>query len=612
MTTFTERVITRFGGITKDEYEIMVESLKADLNRAKGRAYEQGYFDANDEPPSGTTKSYGYERITSKSLRDISKMKHEEILQTVWSLWQSSPIAQRAMKLKQAHIVGSGAKPQTNDAELQDIYNAFWEANTLDNQSSLFALQLFLLGEQCYPVAVRESDGAVEIGYIDPEQIERVITHPDNSLKRWAVVTKQQIDADEWVAATGQRLYRIIQQDTAFLDKDGNRVIPANEGKYVTHKQTTLEPWENTMLESFGLTAYHGDVFYTPHNALSNQSRGVSDLAAVADWIDACEETLFGLAELEQFRGYFSWFVKLIGLDPNGETFKKRKNEIRVNPPKKGSVNITNDSEDWELKVADLKQSGSIETFRALLGMILGGLGFPVHWFGFGDDANKATATVQATPSQKTLEFDQSEFRTMLISMLRFVRDQAQIAGTYPGNDEEKTTVILPEINESDTAVIVNLLGPLASSLMVAIGEGWMTKQTAAELWAKLVGELGIEIDPAKEIETIAQAAADHEISVEQKRNDELKDLIDSVPLDSLDTPADTTPENLESVEGLNGAQISAVLTVLEKMSIEQVVPEAAKELLIAVGLSGNIAQKIVTLQTRLKPAADNDNTETT
>lgn len=594
MATLPERIIEALGGVTLTRQQELISSYEQRLNRA----YEQGFYDGNDEPPEGDIKSHGYRRATTNVLRDFTKMSHGKILDTVWSLWQSSPIAVRVMKLKRDHVIGRGVKPVTSDSDLQVILNDFWESNDLDKQSSNFALQLYLLGEQCYTAFVKESDGSVEIGYIDPAQIERVITHPENSMKRWVVVTAQVTSTDKWIGEQDKKVYRIIQVDDVVKGEE-------YQDKLVTSKQAELEEWELMLLKQYGLSEYSGDVFFTPHNALSNQPRGYSDLTSVADWIDACEETLFGLAELEQFRGYFSWFVKLMGVDPNSKEFANRVAQIRLNPPKKGSVNVTNDQEEWDLKVADLKQAGSIETFRALLGLILGGLGFPVHWFGFGDDANRATATVQATPTQKSLEHDQGEYSDMMVTMLKFVRDQAEIAGTLSSDEEadRSISITLPEINERDTAAIVNLLAPLATSLIAAIDAKWMSQEKATELWVRLVGELGIDIDPTAEMEKIANDADDMELGNAQDDNDRLKQLIDEVPLDGL--PPEGTPQNLESVEGLNGAQITAVLTVLEQMSLGQLVPMAARELLISVGMSAQVADRIIELQKNVEPKTD-------
>lgn len=53
-------------------------------------------------------------------------------------------------------------------------------------------------------------------------------------------------------------------------------------------------------------------------------------------------------------------------------------------------------------------------------------------------------------------------------------------------------------------------------------------------------------------------------------------------------------PSNLESVSGLNGAQINAVLDVLERMQTSSITPLVATELLISVGIAQDRARRII------------------
>src|SRR4030067_1054276 len=169
-----ERLIERLGGMSKREY-----------SQAMARAYESGYSDGGeDEPVSGTTKKYGYKRTTTAALRDFTKMDHGAIIDTVWSLWQSNPVAKRVLVIKRGYILGSGVHPQSGGAELQASLTEFWMDNQLPRRSKEFTLQLFLLGEQCYPAYVRMADGEINLGYIDPGSIKQGVTHPENSIER--------------------------------------------------------------------------------------------------------------------------------------------------------------------------------------------------------------------------------------------------------------------------------------------------------------------------------------------------------------------------------------------------------------------------------------------
>jgi len=518
--TIGERIIERLGGMSKSEY-----------SQAMARAYESGYSDGGeDEPVSGTTKKYGYRRTTTAALRDFTKMDHESIIETVWSLWQSNPVAKRVLVIKRGYILGSGVHPQSGDPDLQAILTEFWMDNQLPRRSKEFTLQLFLFGEQCYPAYVRMADGKASLGYIDPGSIKQVVTHPENSMEMWAVVVKGATNTGiTWMKESDKdRVYRIIREDQDVVN--GEEVVAAKQpGKLVMAEQANQEPWEETMLKSFGLTEYSGSCFFEKVNSVSNQPRGYSDLLQVADWLDQADETLFALADREQMGGYFSWDVTLENADP--KVVKTREQEIRAKPPKKGSVNVHNDAETWEMKAPDLKQKGTIETYNALLTLVLGGSGLPRHWFGYGDETNRATAEAQGDPTWRSLEDDQAIVKGMLLRMCQFARDQAEIAGRWkPADAKEESRVIdiqMPEMTAKDVSRFAVALAQFAAALLAAEDSGWIRHETAATVWAKLMGEIGVEVDPAAELEAIQKEQTGEALEAEKARNERLTRMLE-------------------------------------------------------------------------------------
>jgi hypothetical protein len=483
-----DRAITALGGITEHQ-----ASKRAREAHASG--YQDGY---EDEPPSGTLKKYGWKSVTGGAVRELGGLDYEQVLSTVWKLFLSNPVAARAMRVKRDYILGRGVTPQADEDTLQTTLDDFWNLNKLSARLKEFILQLHLLGSQCYPAFVRKSDGQVRLGYIDPAQIERVVTHPENVLERWAVVVKEMTSIDTWVATREKRVYRIVREQESVVGEDD--VDPGDyPGKRVTAEQAELEPWESEMLKAHGLNEYTGTCFYFPVNALSNQAQGVSDLLQVADWADQVDSVLFNLADLEHMAGFFSFDVTLTGADET--RVKERAREIRKNPPKKGSVNVHNDKEEWRLDRPDLKQVGSIETSKTLLTFVLGGLGMPRHWYGFGDETNRATAEAQGTPTFRSMESDQDNARDVVLEMLYFVRDQAIIAGALAENMADAIiTLVMPEMTTKDLAAIAQALGAVAQALLIVEQLNLITRETAAKVWAKVLSEIGVEIDPLAEL----------------------------------------------------------------------------------------------------------------
>ena len=164
-----------------------------------------------------------------------------------------------------------------------------------------------------------------------------------------------------------------------------------------------------------------------------------------------------------------------------------------------------------------------------MLGLILGGMGFPVHWFGFGDDANRATATAQSDPTAKSLEHDQGIVRDMFVRMCQFVSDQAEIAGAYsPSEDEDNDiTLQLPEVTTRDLTRITTSMQALTISLVNGVDAGWITQDTAAEAFAKLLGEMDIQVDVAEELEKVGQADTQNQLDDVSRVNGQLQKALE-------------------------------------------------------------------------------------
>ena len=508
MATIRQRLLEILKGVPEQEHRA-----------ALARAYEAGYEDGEDEPPSGDLKQFGYKRATAGSVRDFGGLDYESVLNTAWRVFLMSPVAKRYLQVKRDYELGGGVAPASDDDHLTARLEAFWSDNELDTRARQFVTQLHLLGEQLYPVFVRATDGRVRLGYVDPVEIEKVITHPDNVLEKWAVVLKEpQSNPDEpWVSREHRkRVYRIVRRDEGALD--GEQIRPgAYPGKLVTHEQAAIEGWEQELWKACGVEGYQGTCFYFSRNELSNQARGYTDLLQVADWIDQDEMVLFDLAERENAAGYFFGDVTLEGV--NDDELKKRAAEIAQAPPKKGSWRVHNEKETWDLNAPDLKQQPSIETHREINTFTLGGLGLPRHWYGYGDETNRATAQAQNDPTWRTMEHDQDSVRGMFVEMLTFVRDQAEIAGGFEWQEGAAVDLTMPEMTVRDVASLSTAASGLATALMVAEDRGWLSRETAAEVFARVVGEMGVEVDVQEELKKAQAAAADGQLGAAQDAN---------------------------------------------------------------------------------------------
>lgn len=587
MPSIAERILSSFGAVTR-----------SDLNEQVGEAFQKGYKEAaadyggdggEDEPVSGTTAKYGYRR-TTRGLRDFTQIDRERIIEIVWTLFQSNPVADRSMEIKRDYILGRGVTFQARSESLQKILEDFWRVNRMDRRVKEFTLQLFLFGVQMYTVFVRNSDGRVRLGYIDPAEIEDVVPHPENAMEMWAVIVKAQTAEEQWQRNLPQRIYRIVREEENMPDKYSDWLkgwnaagseqesedVPGEavrglepfsdeqnsgqddsdqvtEGKLVTHSQAHLEDWEKSMLKALGKVneqgepEYDGACIYVKVNSVSNQPFGYSDLLQVADWLDQQDEALFALADREQWRNYFSWDVTLKGAAE--DVVKRRAAEMRNKAPKRGTVNVHNEAEEWRMDYPSLDQAGSIETARALQNHAFGGLGFPEAWFGRGDETNRATLSAQGDPTWRTLEHDQDVVRDMILDILHMVRDQAEIANTWsPEQDQDQNQPQDLDELAGQVAGGVSSNGRLDSDETVS-------EAGVPDLGAKLSGQ-------------IIQGEVPEDQNGEQTEEDETIDLGDIKDVDPREitiTMPEMTARDLSMVASMLSTVASALVVAEEQ-----------------------------------------------
>jgi hypothetical protein len=312
----TQAVIHVLGGYTSEQVSKRVEE-----------AYLDG--GGNDDPPSGDLRSFGYRSSgMSKALRNPDGIDYNKVIELAWQQYNASLLGRRLMRMKRDHIVGDNVTVKVSDDKADKILQDFWKSQSMTVFCTEIGVQLPTLGEQILPVSVRESDGAVvEVGYIDPAMLEKVVTHPRNARVRKMVIINNGIGK--------KSALRIINPSRSFVRRVNGgkvKVSQKNEGKLTTWEQDELEDWETKAIQHLtGKDGYDGDVFYIPFNAFSNQPRGLGDMAVVSDWLDQADAVLFQLCEREGYANYFSFDVAID--TPDDEVIRARAKDLKTNPP---------------------------------------------------------------------------------------------------------------------------------------------------------------------------------------------------------------------------------------------------------------------------------------
>ncbi len=418
----------------------------------------------------------GWRRLSGDGLasindRDLAPMAQDRMQKLAEYLWQSNLLANRLVELPLAYLLAEGVTLQCKNEENQKLLNAFW-CDPINNwplklQSRVRAYSLH--GEQCYIATVRDGDGFVRLGYLDPRQIATVVNDPANPEQPIGVVTKRDNRGRQYK-------YRVI-----VLGEDEQLFAP---------KTVRIRAEEFT----------DGECMLYQVNKLPSGSRGRSDLLGQMDWLDAYDDFLFNELDRIGYLRSFVWDVTLKGADE--EAVKKY--EKTFTPPAPNSSFVHNDEVELKATTPELQAADTTESARLLRNHVLGGSTTPEHWFGGGGDVNRAAASEMGEPTFKMYSMRQSMLKLMLEEIGRYVLwCAAQTRGVQPdwSSDDWQVTAVFPELLNRDVTKFAAAMQAVVSAVIQMIDAGLLTEETALKIVADVAQRFGQDFDAKTELE---------------------------------------------------------------------------------------------------------------
>lgn len=399
----------------------------------------------------------GWRRLTGSAERDLEPLLQDRMLEIAYYLYETDPMAKRLINMTAEYIVAEGVNVVAEDEQVQEVIDTFWNdpVNQMNLKLEQKVKELGLWGEQCYPVFVNPVNGHVRLGYLDPALINGVELDPENA---------------EVVRA-------VVQRDE--LNRPGKR--------YEVIGQT-----EDPLGDGYGLR--RGECFFWKINSVTTASRGRSDLLALADYLDMYNQFLFTRGERAAFGNAWIWDVTLEGM-----TADQIRQWLREHPtPKPGSVRAHNERVKWEAVAPDLKAHDASYDARMIKNYILGGAGFPEHFFAEGGETTRATAAEMGEPVVKHLTSRQVFVQAMLIQIVEFVIDQAILAGRLPRSINRAFDMNFPELSSKDVSKFGTVLVQTAQALLIAQEQGWVEAKDAAGLFCSVASLMGHDIEAAE------------------------------------------------------------------------------------------------------------------
>ena len=405
----------------------------------------------------------GFRKLTGNPTRTLPVATQERMFEICYWLWKTNPLAQFIIEIVVAFVVESGMPITSENEDVKKLLTDFWEdaANQLSIYFEKHVTELGVFGELCLPAFVLPNTGKVRVGYIDPADIEEVVTDPYN-VKIFIGVRLKTMDNEP-----ARKLAVIIGDEEIEI----------------------LSPKGRALREAFD----DGQCFYWKVNTLTNEPRGCSDLFVVADHLDGYEQ--FMADTMEKFSQYNAFYYDVTVEGATNEELKKESNAYR--PPRSGGAFIHNEKVKSEAVSPTQNASDSDTGARLLRNHILAPKGIPEHWVGGGGDINRATASEMDLPVLKMLGRRQQTVKHILEQIADFVITSALNARYLRVKPEEATYEIqTPEINSKDISKLASSVQSLSVSLAAAQANGWIDNPTARKMFAYACDLVGFKYDP--------------------------------------------------------------------------------------------------------------------
>jgi hypothetical protein len=314
----------------------------------------------------------GWTRLGAGGEREFSRDALRRINQLARLYWLKNPLVKRAVLTQTQYVFGQGVTIQARHALVNEVIQEFLDDPK--NQAELTSHQARMIKEtelQCFGnlffvFFVNKSTGRVRVRTIPVDEIEEIITNPEDSKEPWfykRVWTQNRLDL-----ATGRS---VPETRTAYYPDW--RYQPAG-AKPMTIGGHPVE-WDTP-------------VFHVAVNKLSDMKFGVSEIYAAFDWARAYKEFLENWATIVKAYARFAWQVTTKG-GAKGVTTVKEKFKTALTtqasetnpPPATASMFIGTEG----VKLEPVRTAGATthaDDGRRLLLMVSAATGIFEHYFG--------------------------------------------------------------------------------------------------------------------------------------------------------------------------------------------------------------------------------------
>jgi hypothetical protein len=321
--------------------------------------------------------------------------------------WRVNPIARRIVRLLTSFVIGKGLIITCDDEPTQNFLLEWAKVNKFKKNLKRWKDEDTRTGN-LFALFTVDATGMSHIRMTPAELIEEIETQ-GNDIEQEVRYTRDATATDAWPA------YKPDEEQETFM-------------LHFASNQPVGSAW------------------------------GEADLSPLLVWIGRFSSWLEDRVRLNRFRTAFMYIVR--GNYATEAERAAREKAINSNPPKSGSVLVTNaaSGEDWGILSANLDAFDASMDGQNIKKNIAAGVGFPMHWLAEPESSTRTTAEAAGTPSFRTLEESQDDFFEILIELAR-VALEVRARKDNSINPAAEIKVTGPDITERDNATLALALG---------------------------------------------------------------------------------------------------------------------------------------------------------
>jgi len=421
-------------------------------------------------PAAKATEDAGWDLVRSGSgPADRPWAELREDLTDTLEAWRRNFIIRRIVTITTSYVVGSqGIGISSKRPAVERFTRRFWEhrENRLRSRLSSWCDEVTRSGDLFIAVsAPSEADGLAFVRAIPASCIQHVETDPSDYEREleYQETVPGQIEPKVWKS-----------RHTAALDE------PA--------------------------------LLHFAFNRVVGATRGESDLTPVLPVAQRYTDWLKGRVRFNKLRAELA--AVDIEIDDDSQIEAKRQ-QYKTTPPISGALFVHGRGERIKFPAANINAGDAAPDGHAQRMAISAGSNYPLHFFGEGSGANRATAKEMGGPTHSFLEMRQADFGEALIDLVDFVYRRAAEAShvRIPVNDDLRIDFSVPDVSEADNAALAKAARDIVAAFSEMRRYGWITDELAVGLCFKFFGEILSQ----EEIDEILDWAAEHDLIFEEE-----------------------------------------------------------------------------------------------